>query len=31
MKMKHPLTEEPLELNAPLPDELATFISQSQS
>ena len=31
MKMKHPLTEEPLALNAPLPDELATFISQSQS
>ena len=28
MKMKHPLTEEPLELKAPLPRELDAFLSQ---
>ena len=31
MKMKHPLTEEPLELKAPLPLELDTFLSQQAS
>jgi 23S rRNA pseudouridine955/2504/2580 synthase len=28
MKMKHPLTDEPLELKAPLPQELDAFLSQ---
>ena len=28
MKLKHPLTDEPLELNAPLPRELEAFLSQ---
>ncbi len=28
MKMKHPITEEPLELRAPLPRELDAFVSQ---
>jgi 23S rRNA pseudouridine955/2504/2580 synthase len=28
MKMKHPITEEPLELKAPLPRELDAFVSQ---
>jgi 23S rRNA pseudouridine955/2504/2580 synthase len=28
MKLKHPLTDEPLELKAPLPRELDTFLSQ---
>jgi 23S rRNA pseudouridine955/2504/2580 synthase len=31
MKMKHPLTEEPLELKAPLPLELDAFLSQQAS
>jgi hypothetical protein len=29
--MKHPLTEEPLELKAPLPLELDAFLSQQAS
>jgi len=31
MKMKHPLTEELLELKAPLPRELDAFLSQQFS
>jgi len=31
MKMKHPLTEELLEIKVPLPPELDTFLSQQTS